>query len=338
MNPFKVGQFSQQFSANQDHFYVNQNYPVFASVFDGHGQSDNAALFLKQKLYNKIKQDLAVKNTATIAAKIKQLDDEFNSTTTDMSGSTIASIYIDQNSAIAFNLGDSRIYYQRNGNFNLITNDHSVENDKQKLIQKGGIVKNNLLYVSPWVFANSRSFGDKVAKKYLDNSAEFYESPPTFEFALIVSDGIWSVLEDKEMQQIANRNLNNPYIACRELVRQAARAQLRLVDAQDDCTAVLIVRCKIFDEQKWQTKFHLSCQVFIQKVQEFEEEIQDKGRAFIRSSHKSARELRTGVKKGNLHEIVRNEKFSIEEFVLSFSDLQVDDIIEAEDDIMGLLQ
>ena len=142
----------------------------------------------------------------------------------NLSGTTMASVFIIDNEAVVCNIGDSRIIHIQNGKAKQITVDHTPSEEADRIRLAGGLVvqsfdEESQEYYGPhrvWNrkmtypgLALSRSLGDLYA-----HSLGVTEEPDLHHFyaekediIVIASDGIWEVLSNQQVAQILNSYL-----------------------------------------------------------------------------------------------------------------------------------
>ena len=121
---------------------------------------------------------------------------------------TLALVVIEGNRLYGANVGDSRVYLNREDKFLQLSNDHSMEEEgfENVLTQAIGISSE----VEPYYFENNVQKNDKL---------------------LLCSDGLYTVLEDKILHE-------NLLLGANALVKKASREQND--DLPDDTTAVIV--------------------------------------------------------------------------------------------------
>ena len=140
-------------------------------------------------------------------------------------GSTLTAAYIAGDQLFLAHVGDSRAYLLRNGNITSLTSDHTVVGDlvRSRLIQPDAVrthAQRSMLtravgldlFVTPEISNHKLHTGDRL---------------------FICSDGVWSVLEDKEMADLA-KNIKEPGKLAAELIQNALNH-----DSDDNCSVVV---------------------------------------------------------------------------------------------------
>ena len=257
---------------NQDAYFVKENFlknnnNFFLGVCDGHGErGELVSRYVVNKLPEYIK-DLNNENIINIFKKINNEVYNNKSIESNMSGTTVVSLFITTEKIICANLGDSRaaifkyengLYYTKN-----LSRDHkpSDPEENKRIINNNGRVKKCYdedlkKYLGPdrvWLknkeepgLAMSRSIGDKIAHTVgVIDEPEFknYEYDGNEKFIIIASDGIWEYLHGDDCIKII-RPIYEDNKDCEEaalaLVKEAFRKWKRKEVAIDDITAIVV--------------------------------------------------------------------------------------------------
>ena len=112
-------------------------------------------------------------------------------------------------SLLCANVGDSKAYLITKTEMKLITKEHKCNdpNEVQRIRDNGGVVFRERVFGTLML---TRSFGDKEMKKYgvLSTPDIFYKNIETDDiFVIIASDGVWDVVEENEIFQMAQRGI-----------------------------------------------------------------------------------------------------------------------------------
>jgi PPM family protein phosphatase len=127
-------------------------------------------------------------------------------------GSTITMLLIKENKAYTANLGDSRIYFSRDGKIIQLTKDHTLV---QQLIDKG-IIKAKDAKKHPKRNIITRSLGiDKKTNPDTNGPIEI----KTNDCFVLCSDGLTNHVGDEEINKIISAS--NAQEACKELIKLA---------------------------------------------------------------------------------------------------------------------
>ena len=257
---------------NQDAYFVKDNFlknnnNFFLGVCDGHGErGELVSRYVVNKLPEYIK-DLNNENITNIFKKINNEVYNNKSIESNMSGTTVVSLFITTEKIICANLGDSRaaifkyengLYYYKN-----LSRDHKPGDpeENKRIINNNGRVKKCYdedlkKYLGPdrvWLknkeepgLAMSRSIGDKVAHSVgVIDEPEFknFEYDGNEKFIIIASDGIWEYLHGDDCIKII-KPIYEDSKDCEEaalaLVKEAFRKWKRKEVAIDDITAIVV--------------------------------------------------------------------------------------------------
>ena len=257
---------------NQDAYFIKDkflknNNNVFLGVCDGHGEKGELiSKYVTHKLPEYIK-DLNNENITNIFKKINNEIYNNKSFESNMSGTTVISLFLTTDKIMCVNLGDSRaalfkydngLYYCKN-----LSRDHkpSEPDENKRIINNNGRVKKCYdeelkKYLGPdrvWVknkeepgLAMTRSIGDKVAHTVgVSDEPEFknFTYDGTEKFLIIASDGIWEYLHGDDCIKIIrpfyeeNKDWEEAAFA---LVKEAFRKWKRKEVAIDDITAIVV--------------------------------------------------------------------------------------------------
>ena len=193
---------------NEDNFSTieNINSDILFFVCDGIGGNNAGDIASKETvdLINKLfKKAPKFKNAKEIIKFINYFINEANENLLKISsinsnfyglGTTITGILISGKHAYSFNVGDSRVYGVRKNKIKQLTKDDSLVN---LLIDEGKITKEEAK-THPKRSHLIKAIG---INQYLDvpvNKLDFYD------YFLICSDGLYSMLEEKEILKIIN--------------------------------------------------------------------------------------------------------------------------------------
>ena len=257
---------------NQDAYFIKDNFlknnnNFFLGVCDGHGErGELVSRYVVNKLPEYIK-DLNNENITNIFKKINNEVYNNKSIESNMSGTTVVSLFITTEKIICANLGDSRaaMFKYENGlyYFKYLSRDHKPGDpeENKRIINNNGRVKKCYdedlkKYLGPdrvWLknkeepgLAMSRSIGDKVAHSVgVIDEPEFknYEYDGNEKFIIIASDGIWEYLHGEDCIKII-KPIYEESKDCEEaafaLVKEAFRKWKRKEVAIDDITAIIV--------------------------------------------------------------------------------------------------
>lgn len=256
---------------NEDRFVMavgRPNFHAFA-VMDGHGGS-KAADFIKKRLMLILDAAFQTAGRGRLVVKrleqaIEDLDREFcrlAKRENDTSGACLLVTILYTNEAmqpqlLVLNTGDCRVILSETNESNngstqadnvvAITKDHCAANSSEKLriVRRGGSFTHGRV---AGVMEPTRSLGD-IDMKTKDMRGWIIATPEVYERGLVgqttlvlATDGVWSVLENVQVMQIALEQLGN---ASSENCEAEAAAQAIVQAAQragslDDITAIVV--------------------------------------------------------------------------------------------------
>lgn len=190
---FQINKYYKKINENDKGVKLLKNYNLI-SVCDGLGGEESG----------EVAADIAVKEMARISEQVdrKNINEKISYELDVINrkicaeiekiglrmGTTIASVFMDKNTATFFNIGDSRAYIFENGKLTQISQDHVVKNsdgtDSDKLSQHLGIFPDELI-IEPYVVENI-----SLSKK---------------SYIVLCSDGIYKMLGNKKIEEILNK-------------------------------------------------------------------------------------------------------------------------------------
>lgn len=191
---------------------VNGHIVACFGVFDGHGGA-RAAQYLKKNLFKNLisHPDIIHDSNSAIAKSFKQTDSDLlnkeDGEKKDCGSTAVIALLLDDRLIIA-NVGDSRAVGCKDGYAIPLSEDHKPErsDERQRIENAGGF----LFWAGSWrvggVLSVSRAFGDKQLKDFVIAEPEIQEECiEEFEFLIIASDGIWSVMSNEEAVNIVGK-------------------------------------------------------------------------------------------------------------------------------------
>lgn len=209
---------------------------IFIGVFDGHGGDAIAQMCIETA--PKLMEDLLQTNQDVpqcIKTLYKLLDEKARDMGFPYVGTTAAIILVTPDKVWFSNCGDAMIAMKvRNGDVKFMTQNHKVENEKERIIDLGGIVTYWDGCARIYGTLNiARSIGDHYLKTYVISDPYVTTSnciKSDIEWILVASDGLWDVIEP-HAARISLHNSNNNL----QLLVQEALAR----GSTDNITAVL---------------------------------------------------------------------------------------------------
>ena len=119
-------------------------------------------------------------------------------------GSTVAALYIDKNTAVCCNLGDSRVYLLREGHLRQMSKDH---NEAQRMMDMG-VMSTETARKSSIKHRLTQHLGifsdEFVIEPFISENIELQDN----DLFLLCSDGLTDMLGDKEIKEILEQELD----------------------------------------------------------------------------------------------------------------------------------
>jgi len=193
-------------SENQDFYRIEETqFGLLAIVCDGMGGANGgriAAEMAADTIWEEIKRTRNGDAISEIVSAISQANaaifrESNNNNKLRGMGTTVAVLLINEDHAICFHVGDSRIYQFRSGNIKYRTFDHSVVFEAVKL----GIMTEEEARVSPKSNIITRAVGimDKVGISV--SEALPYKEGDRF---LLCTDGIWGAVPEAQLTKMVS--------------------------------------------------------------------------------------------------------------------------------------
>lgn len=218
------------------------------TVADGMG-GHNSGEVASACVVNNLKNSLKNISPGNISQNVKEFDailkninaDVFNKAALDISnigmGSTLASVLISENKAVAFNVGDSRVYYFKNNNLTRLSKDHT---DGQRLIDLG-IIENDQSEIYKSRGALTRFIG--MSNDLNDNVGEISDiiDINDNDIILLCTDGLSGFISDDLIQKfLSNFKEENLKILGQELLKKSLDKSLNPYAGSDNITIILL--------------------------------------------------------------------------------------------------
>ena len=147
-------------------------------------------------------------------------------------GTTIVALVTLKDRAVIGHVGDSRAYLLRDGILRRLTNDHSWVSEQVRM----GLMTDEEAHRHPMRNIVTRALGNRPALDVDINEAEALAS----DLFLLCSDGLNSMLTDREILETLQGNTNDPEVACRKLVEAANNK-----GGEDNITVIV---CRLVDD------------------------------------------------------------------------------------------
>ncbi|MCS6893330.1 MAG: protein phosphatase 2C domain-containing protein [Deltaproteobacteria bacterium] len=226
---FRISSFSHQGRVreeNQDNLIVFKSKSfIFCAVCDGMGGAKGGRLASQITVdeLNSALQNISDESNfealiqrvveATKSANDKILSYSVSHPEYHNMGTTISGILLHRTSLQIFNVGDSRVYRLREGQLELLTEDHTLVND----LLKAGLIKREDQHIHSLSHILTRSVGP-VANLIVDTYC-LKDGPIAGDIYLICSDGLYNMVSPSEMVSILESS--EPSEACQRLVELA---------------------------------------------------------------------------------------------------------------------
>ena len=238
---------------NEDNYYINGKYKkdnkvaiegyydtahreaYLYAVCDGMGgerAGEMASLIAVETLAQYQSTDIRRTITGYIQNANKLICDEIERNNGVRSGTTLALLYIRDNKATAYNIGDSRIYFFRDGDLYLMSEDHT---EAQRLVRMGVISQEeaathksrNMLTQHLGIFPD-----EMVIEPFLSEEVKLKKN----DIILLCSDGLTDMVSDDEIADILwKRDINTT-----DLVKELAAATQ--ANGSRDNVTILVVK------------------------------------------------------------------------------------------------
>jgi len=147
-------------------------------------------------------------------------------------GTTIVALVTLEDRAVIGHVGDSRAYLLRDGELRRLTNDHSWVSEQVRM----GLMTDEEAHRHPMRNIVTRALGNRPALDVDINEAEALPS----DVFLLCSDGLNSMLTDREITETLYENRQDPETACHKLVEAA-----NLKGGEDNITVIV---CLLSDD------------------------------------------------------------------------------------------
>lgn len=167
---------------------------------------------------------------ASIIAANESVCNHIRQTGCGSMGSTLAALYLDDDTAIACNIGDSRIYLYRNQSLCLLSKDHT---NAQMLVDMGALTPEQ---------ARTHP-GRRMLRQHIGIFKEEFTLSPSYtepialqqgDIFLLCSDGLTDMLTDEQISHILQRNCSAKELA--QILIQQALDQ----GGKDNVTALVV--------------------------------------------------------------------------------------------------
>ncbi|CAK7328839.1 unnamed protein product [Dovyalis caffra] len=200
---------------------------AFFAVIDGHGGRAAADYVAENLGKNIVKglQNVGCKEDGQLEQAIRGgylvTDREFLSQGVS-SGACAASVLLKDGELHVANVGDCRVVLSRNGVADVLTMDHRVsrEDERLRIENSGGFLHcRNGIWRVHGCLAVSRAIGDQHLKEWVISEPEIKKVPLTSDcqFLIMASDGLWDKVNEQEAVDVILRDKNSVE-SCKKLV------------------------------------------------------------------------------------------------------------------------
>jgi serine/threonine protein phosphatase PrpC len=213
----------------------NISHNILFCLFDGHGGGE-VSNFLQKNFPNYFKEFL-IKSSNNISPNLftslfPYIDDKIKTSNFNQMGSTACTVFITKENSnrvlYSANIGDTRcIIISKNGAVKRLSYDHraSEKDEQNRIIESGGIVFAGRVYGQLML---SRAFGDWELKNYGVSNIPYVSKTDiddisnSWKWVVIASDGIWDVLNDKDLYNF-NCNVSNSKDFCDLIIQESLK-------------------------------------------------------------------------------------------------------------------
>nr|CAB3487223.1 unnamed protein product [Digitaria exilis] len=236
-----------------DFMEVKGNELGLFAIFDGH-LGDTVPAYLQKNLFSNIlnEEEFWTHTDRAIIKAYEKTDQAILSHTPDLGqgGSTaVTAILVNGRKLWVANVGDSRAVLLKGGEPIQMSIDHDPNVERSAIENRGGFVSNMpgessiLLFFKhgdvPRVcgqLAVSRAFGDRNLKSLLRSEPDIKVEniDHTAELLVLASDGLWKVMNNQEVVDVAKR-FKDPYAAAKQLTAEAIKR-----DSKDDISCIVV--------------------------------------------------------------------------------------------------
>ncbi|MFK7890954.1 MAG: PP2C family serine/threonine-protein phosphatase [Granulosicoccus sp.] len=201
---------------NEDAFLDAQEYGLWtvADGMGGHARGDKASQSIIDALQSFKPLATTVDSVKDLLVRLNRANDECrNLADGQVMGSTVATLYLDGNTAHVLWAGDSRIYLNRQGEFSQLTDDHSLVQELHRLGELTADEAEN--HPSANVITRAIGVADDI-----EIQVRRMEMQPGDRF-LLCSDGLFK--DVRQVEVAVNLAMPSPRQALEKLVKLALR-------------------------------------------------------------------------------------------------------------------
>ncbi len=219
-----IGKYREQ---NEDFYWSENNLFIVADGMGGHNAGEIASKVAVESFTNFFFLKIS-KNSKLDETIIKEVLNESlkhaNKIVYDLSikkqeyagmGTTLTACFINDNKANIIHVGDSRLYIKHLKNFKLLTADHTIVGE----MYRDGLITYDEMFNHPL-----RNYLNNVVGMDLTINADYITYPNLIEGDVLIlcSDGLNSMLKDKEIEAVINK-YKKPQKITENLIQKANR-------------------------------------------------------------------------------------------------------------------
>ena len=206
-----------------DNFTDNPKIGLF-SLYDGHGGEDPVK-YVKDRMPEILAKFLKNSNDTIdncLISAFNKIDNELKFYDSENTGTTATVVVISGKTLFLANVGDSKCVLVNNSETKILSYDHKCTDLKEveRIKNSGGMIFNNRVFGQ---LALTRALGDHSLKKYGVVSTPFInkiELKESDKYIIIASDGVWDVISEEYIKELALKFLNTEEI-CKNVIQQA---------------------------------------------------------------------------------------------------------------------
>lgn len=250
-----------------DYPFIDSYSAALFCVMDGHGQQgDKVSEFCIQDLHEHLHDNQSEVLADPIHAFSKAYDTvdarlaSNPSVNSRNSGTSAVAVYVNGNTLITTNAGDSRaVIASKSANGKLVASDLSIDQnpdspgESERILAAGGVITEpEEPGLSARVWTKDRTIGLSMARSLGDHELARYgvistpvvtthQLKPNDSVMILASDGIWEFITSQEAMDIVHSHPEDATAACKDLIIEAtARWRDEEGPYRDDITAIVI--------------------------------------------------------------------------------------------------
>lgn len=179
----------------------------------------------------------------------------------DFVGSTGVAVVASGESVVVANLGDSRAIFIKQDEVKFATNDHTVasKEERARVLKAKGTIRKGMIVTTEFRqngwgqkhLAMTRAFGDFgfKSKRRLSSKGPVLLSEPevssiesldTYDFFVVASDGLWSVMSNDDVAEFVKQGLSGPDCNVASCCRDLFKECLHVRKTKDNLTIIIV--------------------------------------------------------------------------------------------------